>query len=413
MKTLRKIMMALFAIACIGMTVSCNKEDNNDNGGGNSALVGTWKISSILVNGDDWTQNMPGEIQVTLNASGSGTIAIFGRNENFTWTATSSTLTVTTPGNDVVNCNIASLTSTSCTLTSHNMTFPVVGDIEGEVTITLTKVGGGDNPGPDNNYSNLIVGTWQVTQTIVNGQDVTAQSGDVKLSFTANGQGLLNHNGETENNDFGWSISGNTITITPHGDAPATFTIVSLDGQTCTFTGSRMPGVEQDLGEVRITMVKINNPNPDPNPDPDPDPDPTPIATLVGTNWAYNFSYSDSRTVEGATYEASISIDITLSFTTATQGTATETEAMQVSINGVPNPEMSETDSETNPFTYTFNEASQSGTITITTTHEEDGETFTETNTLTFTATQGALTVVNPDPDPEGTMPSTLVFTRR
>lgn len=410
MKTLRKIMMALFAIACIGMTVSCNKEDNNNNNGngGNSALVGTWKISSVLVNGEDWSQNMPGDIQITLNASGSGTITIFNRNENFTWSATSSTLTVTTPGNEVINCNIVSLTSTSCTLTSHNMTFPVMGDIDGEVTITLTKEGSPDpQPGPDNNYSTLIVGTWQVTQTIVNGQDVTEQSGNVQLSFTANGRGLLNHNGETQNNDYSWSINGSTISINPDHGSPATFTIVSLDGQTCTFTGSRMPGVEQDLGEVRITMVKINNPNPDPNPDP------TPIATLVGTNWVYNFSYSDSRTVEGATYEASISIDITLSFTTATQGTATETEAMQVSINGVPNPEMSETDSETNPFTYTFNEASQSGTITITTTHEEDDETFTETNTLTFTATQGALTVVNPDPDPEGTMPSTLVFTRR
>ena len=405
MKTLRKIMMALFAIACIGMTVSCNKEDNNDNGGGNSALVGTWKISSILVNGDDWTQNMPGEIQVTLNASGSGTIAIFGRNENFTWTATSSTLTVTTPGNDVVNCNIASLTSTSCTLTSHNMTFPVVGDIEGEVTITLTKVGGGDNPGPDNNYSNLIVGTWQVTQTIVNGQDVTVQSGDVKLSFTANGQGLLNHNGETENNDFGWSISGNTITITPHGDAPATFTIVSLDGQTCTFTGSRMPGVEQDLGDVRITMVKINNPNPDPNPI---------TGSLEGTSWGFVYDTAYSNTEEGHVYGGSVSISLLISFTTTTQGTATVAMAMQTTIDGEEVPELNQNTNSTSPFTYNYNVDTHSGIITAPNMDREEGEPETITVPFSYDATRNVIVVTNANQGGNDDMlPNTIVLTRR
>lgn len=150
MKTLKKIMMALFAIACIGMTVACNKDNDNNNGGGSgntdSRLVGTWKISSVIVDSLDMSQLVRGS-QIIMNANGSGTINIMGQNNSFTWSTNGNTLTVIPSGNssETITCNIASITATSCTLTSSNMSFPGVGPIEGQVTITITKEGG-DTP---------------------------------------------------------------------------------------------------------------------------------------------------------------------------------------------------------------------------------------------------------------------------
>lgn len=414
MKTLRKFMMALFAIACIGMTVSCNKDDNkNNNGGdstgGNSMLVGTWNINSLLVNGTDMSQMLPNDIQVVLNANGSGTIFMGNRGEDFHWSATSSTLTIDNGGSENIECAIVSLTNNECVLTSSNMSFPGMGQIPGVVTITLIKSGDSPDPDPDtthhNNYSTLIIGTWQMTQTLVNGHDYTTQSGDIKLVFNANGRGVLNDNGETENNDYSWSINGNIIDITPDHGSAASFTIVSLDGHTCVFTGSRMPGVEQDLGEVCITMTKVGD-------TPDPDPEPF-TGSIVNTAWAYNYETSFDETHEGIDYHADVTANINLAFTTATTGTVSETISQQISVNGVPVPEMSGTESEVQPFTYTYDEATHTGTINVTATHMEDGEEVTETIHLTFTAGETTLTVTNNNYDPESDMiPQTVVFTR-
>lgn len=407
MKIMKRLMAALFAFALLGITTACEKDNDNNNGGGNggnASLVGTWKINQITANGTDITQMIPEDVQIGLEANGSGSITIFSRTERFSWTATSSTLTVTTPSNETINCTIVSLTNTTCTLTSNNMTFPVMGDIEGEVTITLTKVGGGDNPTPDNNYSTLIVGTWQTTQTFANGQDVTAMVGNVQLTFAADGRGLLNHNGETENNGFGWSINGSTMTINPDHGSSSSFTIVSLDSQTCTFTGTRMPGSDQTFNEIRITMAKVNNPNPNPNPDP--------ITNLVGTSWSYTLDTSFTETYEESTINISATGTLTLSFTTVSAGTMSMNVAMQASIGGIPVPELSGNQSRNVPFTYVYNESTRSGSLTATMPADDD-EDEDETIILPFTynAELNALVVINPDPDPM--MPQTIIFTRR
>ena len=50
---MKKIMMAMFVMACVGLSVSCNKDNNNSNGGGNGGndvtLAGTWQISFSMV----------------------------------------------------------------------------------------------------------------------------------------------------------------------------------------------------------------------------------------------------------------------------------------------------------------------------------------------------------------------------
>lgn len=395
MKTLKKILTAIFAFALLGMATSCNKDDNgNNNGGGNGSFVGTWKISKIMMAGMDVTSMIPADARIIMNADGSGNMTMGGNNHNpFNWTATSTTLTITTEG-ETINCNIISFTANECTLSSDNMTFPNMGNVEGTVTITLTRVGGGDNPDP-NNYSTLILGTWQTTQTMVNGQDVTEMVGNVKLSFTADGRGLLNDNGETQNNNFSWSINGSTISINPDHGSSATFTIVSLDGRTCTFTGTRMPGSDESFNEVRITMVKTGGDDPDPT---------DPLTSLTGTQWGYEFSTSQTQ----GDSQLSINANLTINFTSATEGITGEYVHFVITQNGVIVDEDTEEDS--NPFTYTYNGTTHTGTITATVT-EDDGTTHTSTINITCNSSN-TLTITDPDYNPEGRYPQTMIFHR-
>lgn len=404
MKTLKKIMMALFAIACIGMTVSCNKDNNNNNGGGSgntdSRLVGTWEISSIMLNGQDMSQMVRGS-QIIMNANGSGSFLIMGQNNSFTWSTNGNILTVIPSGNnsETITCNIASITATTCTLTSNNMSFPGVGPIEGEVTITLTKAGGDPDPQPDtNDYNTLILGTWQVDHMTVNGVDAPEQMlhGTVKLSFYQGGTGLLNDNGETQNNNFSWVITGNIITITEHSHT-MNFTINSLTSTECTFTGTNME-IDGHMveGNITIHMTKTGDtPTPGPNPDPV-------TGELTGTSWGY--SYSGTRTEQGMT--VNYTFDMLLAFTTSTTGTLDE--SITYTFMG-----QTDTESENINFTYTYDVNSHSGTMTATTTDPDTGEPETNTLPFTYNSTNNTITVTNPDPEgAQGPLPQTIVFTR-
>ena len=355
------------------------------------------------------TQSIPEDVQITLEANGSGTITIFTRTEGFSWTATSSTLTVTTPGNEVISCNIVSLTSTSCTLTSSNMTFPVVGNIEGEVTITLTKVGGSDNPtpNPDNNYSTLILGTWLLDGLIHNGTDMSNMlPSNIQLSFYANGSGMMSDNGETENNGFNWVINGSTITITPR-NGQFTFTIASLTATECSFSGDYLSMADIELrGDIQMHMTKVSNPNPDP--------DPNPITgSLEGTSWGFVYDTTYSNTEEGHVYGGSVSISLTISFTTTTQGTATVAMAMLTTIDGEEVPEMSQNTNSTSPFTYNYNVDTHSGTITAPNMDREEGEPETFTIPFSYDATRNVIVMTNANQGGNDELPSTIVLTRR
>ena len=399
MKTLKKIMMALFAIACIGMTVACNKDNDNNNGGGSgntdSRLVGTWKISSVIVDSLDMSQLVRGS-QIIMNANGSGTINIMGQNNSFTWSTNGNTLTVIPSGNssETITCNIASITATTCTLTSSNMSFPGVGPIEGQVTITITKEGG-DTPQPDtNSYNTLILGTWQVDHMTYNGVDATEQMlhGTVKLSFYQGGTGLLNDNGETQNNNFSWVITGNIITITEHSHT-MNFTINSLTSTECTFTGTNLE-IDGHMveGNITIHMTKTGDtPTPGPNPDPV-------TGELTGTSWGY--SYSGTRTEQSITID--YTINMLLAFTSSTTGTLNETITA-----------MGYSETENINFTYVYDVTSHTGTMTATFTNPETHESETSTLPFTYDLTTNTITVTNTTPDAdEGFLPATLEFYR-
>lgn len=267
MKTLKKIMMAFFAFALLGLTTACEKENNENNGAtgdNNPMLVGTWEITSASMMGQDISSLMPRDAQIVINANGNGFFTMNGHNYAFTWSTNGNTLTVNTgdSASHSITCNITSLTSTQCTFTSSNMMLPGMSQpLPGEVTITITKVGGSNPQQSDSSYSALLPGTWQVDSMFFNGQDITAQEihGTIQMTFYANGTGLLNDNGETQNNDFQWVINGDTITVTTHGH-PMVFTINRLTATECTFSGSSMRMGEQTIeGDITIHMVKINS----------------------------------------------------------------------------------------------------------------------------------------------------------
>lgn len=405
MKTIKKIMMAMFVMACMGLTVACDK-DNDDGGNGNdnnySTLIqGTWQIDHATSNGQDITPYVA-RIQLTFNANGSGLMNDGGQTENngFNWAISGNVITITTTHGGVqMDFNITNITSTECTFTGARMELD--GQFLENIEIHMVKVngGGGDNPDPGNNYSTLILGNWQITTAMLDGQDLAGQMGSLILSFYAGGTGLINHNGETENNDFGWSISGNTITITPRGGSYQ-YTITSLNETTCTFTGNVFPVTGQQ-GNVSITMTKVGD-NPGPV-----------TGSLEGTMWNYHLDTTITESEAGTTVTSELSINLKLEFTTTTSGTAQESMSYTTYFNGVLVPEYSGSDNNDGPFTYTYDESTHTGVITVTATDPDTGETETTTMNFTYNPSDNTIIVVNTDYDPEeDMMPQTMVFQR-
>lgn len=112
--------------------------------------------------------------------------------------------------------------------------------------------GGGNGDG--NGYSvEMFVGTWQVENMTVNGQDMTPQN----MLFTMNedGAGLANDNGVTENNDFTWSVDGDQLTITPRSGTHFVYTVNSLTENECTFSGTYVPMTDIP-GDVVVHLVR-------------------------------------------------------------------------------------------------------------------------------------------------------------
>ena len=247
--------------------------------------------------------------------------------------------------------------------------------------------GGGDN----NNYSTLILGTWRVDLMSVNGQNMTPEN--MQLTFTNNGRGLMNDGGETEHNDFGWVINGNTITVTTNHDQ-MNFTINTLTSTECSFTGDHMEMDGHEItGTILFHMVKVNGGD---------QPEPDPANFPVGTIW--QFEYNTSMTEEGVTYDVSLSMR--LHFNTGNEGILTTSE--EASMMG----QVLYSESQDEAFTYTYNASTASGTMTVTETNPETGMQESSTVTFTYNASTNTIVVINPDPDPNDPLGNEIVFTR-
>lgn len=129
----------------------------------------------------------------------------------------------------------------------------------------------------------LLPGTWLVDTMTINGANHTPEN--FMLIFYSDGSGLLNDNGETENNEFSWSISGNKITVTQRHGATE-YTITKLTAQEASFFGSQVqfPGGDGETANVNMHMIKIDEPGPGPGPGPGPNPNNFP----AGTQWRYH-----------------------------------------------------------------------------------------------------------------------------
>lgn len=255
MKTIKSIMMAMFAMACMGLTVSCDKtKDESD------LLVGQWRVDNMTYDGQEMT---PDDMVLVMNANGTGDVLTNGHSDNdsFTWSVNDNVLTIYPNGGSEYTFTIVSISSTEASLTGN--VIPGT-DRQGDVTMHLTKVSGGDptpDPGPNhdpNNYSTILPGNWQLDGLTHDGQDLSSNLPNIQLSFYTNGTGLMSDDGETEHNEFSWVINGNTISVTVHSGQQFTFTIVSLTSTECTFSGTYLDMADIVLqGDIQMHMTKI------------------------------------------------------------------------------------------------------------------------------------------------------------
>ncbi len=113
-----------------------------------------------------------------------------------------------------------------------------------------------DNTEDNTTQSNKdkIVGTWRVDNLTVNGENMTPEN--MLLIMNADGTGLFNDNGETENNEFTWSIEGNTLTIVHRHGSPV-YTLSNFTDTECTLNGDTVPGFDQPMGTVVMHLVKV------------------------------------------------------------------------------------------------------------------------------------------------------------
>ncbi|MBQ6097367.1 MAG: lipocalin family protein [Bacteroidales bacterium] len=102
--------------------------------------------------------------------------------------------------------------------------------------------------------SEMFVGTWQVENMTVNGQNMTPQN--MLFMMYDDGTGLASDNGETENNGFTWSVSGDQLTITPRSGTHYVYTVNSLTENECTFSGNNVPMADIP-GNTVVHLVRV------------------------------------------------------------------------------------------------------------------------------------------------------------
>ena len=118
-----------------------------------------------------------------------------------------------------------------------------------------TDNGGGNNPGGNDGFNTeMFVGTWRVENMSVNGQDMTPQN--MLFTLDADGTGLANDNGVTENNGFTWYVDGDQLTITPLSGTHFVYTVNSLTENMCTFSGDYVPMTDMP-GNVVVHLVRV------------------------------------------------------------------------------------------------------------------------------------------------------------
>ena len=121
--------------------------------------------------------------------------------------------------------------------------------------VACDKEDNGGNTGDGDGFSTeMFVGTWRVDNMTVDGQNMTPQN--MLFIMNEDGSGLANDNGETENNEFTWSVDGTQLTITPRSGVHYVYTVKNLTGNECTFSGTNVPMADIP-GDVVVHLVRV------------------------------------------------------------------------------------------------------------------------------------------------------------
>lgn len=144
MKTMRKMLMAFVAIATLGLTTACEK-DNSEPASGNTDgnIVGTWKVDRLTLNGMAMNTDSL-NIAILINEDGTGVVSRPDATLSFGWSQNGTTLTITpTAFGSSYDYTITLLTATEASITG---TVVPGTDIQGDVTVHMVRI---DNPGDD------------------------------------------------------------------------------------------------------------------------------------------------------------------------------------------------------------------------------------------------------------------------
>lgn len=246
-----KFFFTFVAIATL-FAAACGKDDENASSSTNNTLsqkmVGTWIIDAVSLNGSDLGLSNYSDITVTLRTDGSGIVV--GTNKTFSWSVSDDSVFTVSPEGQTssVTYHLAAITNRECTLTGTTSPFDLTQ--QGNYVIHLVK----SQQQSSGQYAQWMPGTWRLDRITFNGVETAPEN--MLIYFYSDGTGLLNDNGVTENNGFGWSISGNILYLTlRHGESM--FTINSMTPTEATFSGSEAPGY-QEPGNAVLHFTKVS-----------------------------------------------------------------------------------------------------------------------------------------------------------
>lgn len=148
MKALRKMLMAFVAIAALGLTTACEK-DNSEPASGNTDgnIVGTWKVDKMTLNGMSMNTDSL-NITILVNSDGTGVVSRPDATLSFAWSQNGTTLTITpTAFGSSFDYTITLLTDTEANIIG---TVVPGTDMQGDVSVHMVRIANpGDDPDPN------------------------------------------------------------------------------------------------------------------------------------------------------------------------------------------------------------------------------------------------------------------------
>jgi len=142
------MMMAFVAIATLGLTTACEK-DNSEPASGNTDgnIVGTWKVDKMTLNGMSMNTDSL-NIAILVNSDGTGVVSRPDATLSFAWSQNGTTLTITpTAFGSSFDYTITLLTDTEANITG---TVVPGTDMQGDVSVHMVRIANpGDDPDPN------------------------------------------------------------------------------------------------------------------------------------------------------------------------------------------------------------------------------------------------------------------------